>query len=240
MFIISFIVLCGCGGGNRFMMSDNFEYIPVRGGNYTLATWQKIQNNNFPLHVYIEGDGHSFFADGRPSPDPTPRDSFVRDLATNDTYDNVVYIARPCQFIMDNSCNFHDWTDARFSADKIESTATTIKQIAGSRPVVLIGYSGGAMISGLVIQNHPEINVQKWITVAGVLNHHDWTEYMGDTPLIKSLDLVALPNVPQTHYVGAKDSTVPIELSKKWIPANAIKIIDNATHNRFDNLQLDL
>ena len=141
---------------------------------------------------------------------------------------------------MDNNCNFHDWTDARFSADKIESIAATIKQIAGSRPVVLIGYSGGAMISGLVIQNHPEINVQKWITVAGVLNHHDWTEYMGDTPLVQSLDLDILPNVPQTHYVGTKDITVPIELSKKWIPANMIKIIDNATHNRFDNLQLDL
>ena len=237
LFTLFCVVICGCA--HQFVMPNNYEYKPMQNYQYTLATWQKISNNTQPIHIYVEGDGHSFYANGRPAADPTPHDSFVRDLVANDSFDNVVYIARPCQFINDSNCDVSLWTNARFSKQVIDSVATTIKQIANTRPVVLIGYSGGAMVTGLVIKQNPDIKIKKWITIAGVLNHHGWTEYFGDAKLDKSLDMESLPNVPQIHYAGNKDNIVPIKLSQKWIPADKLKIISGATHNNFPNLEID-
>ena len=114
----------------------------------------------------------------------------------------------------------------------------TIKQIAQNRPLILIGYSGGALLSGLIIQQNPDINVQEWITIAGVLNHNDWTSYFGDKPLNKSIDLYTLPHVQQKHYIAEKDSVVPYELSQKWTNNNLI-VIPNATHNNFPNIKIN-
>ena len=236
LFVLFCVVFCGCA--HQFVMPENYEYKIEKNTQHTLATWQKISNTNQPIHIYVEGDGHAFYANGRPTADPTPRDSFVRNLVANDSYENVVYIARPCQFINDSNCDVSMWTNGRFAQNNIDSVATTIKAIAGNRPVVLIGYSGGALITGLVIQQNKDIKIKKWSTIAGVLNHHDWTKYFGDTSLDESIDMDSLPNVSQIHYVGDKDDVVPVALSKKWVPADKLKIVPNATHNDFPNLQI--
>ena len=170
-------------------MPTSFEFKSVDSNNKTLATWQKISDDQHPIHIYVEGDGHAFYANGRPTPDPTPQNSFVRKLAATDTAPNVVYIARPCQFVSDSNCDVSDWTNARFSQNNVNSMAGVIKQFAKNKPIIIIGYSGGALLTGLAIKQNPDIKVQKWITIAGVLNHHDWTEYFGDEPLDKSLDM---------------------------------------------------
>ena len=239
-FFYVFIILGITGCAARDIMLDSFEFKPMKTTQHTIATWQKITNKNQPIHIYIEGDGRAFFANGAVSPDPTPHDNFVRDLVAHDMYSNVAYIARPCQFIRDENCDFHDWTDARFSKNNIDSIAYAIKQIAQNQPIVLIGYSGGAMASALVIQNNPDIKIQKWVTIAGVLNHHDWTEYFGDSNLDKSLNIKNLPDVPQIHYAGTDDLIVPIELSKKWVPKNKLRIVPGATHTNFLDFKPDL
>lgn len=208
-------------------------------GDYTIVFWQRDMSDTAPVHIYIEGDGHAFDGHGRPTADPTPRSSAVRDLALRDTGPNVVYMARPCQYIMSPSCNVHDWTDGRFSENIITDMSNAVRWGARGRPIVLVGYSGGAMITGLIIQNNPDINVEKWVTVAGVLNHADWTQYFGDTPLSRSLNMNELPRVPQLHYVAEKDKVVPLELSRKWTDGN-IEIIPNATHGNLKNVTLNL
>lgn len=237
LFILVCSVFCACA--MQFNMPENFAYVPVQTNHFKIASWQKISNKNQPVHIYIEGDGRAFYANGAPSADPTPRDSFLRNLSVQDSADNVIYVARPCQFIRDTQCNFHDWTDGRFSQKIIDSVSDAIRQIAQDKPVILIGYSGGALLSGLIVQQNHNIKIQKWITIAGVLNHHDWTTYFNDTPLDKSLDLTSLPNVPQVHYVGDKDKIVPIVLSQKWIAPKNMQIVSGATHNNFPNLNID-
>ena len=236
-YVFMCIMLFGCCG--QYNMPSGFIYTPVQQGKHTLATWQKITNKNSLVHIYIEGDGRAFYMDGQPTHNPTPKNSLVQKLAANDSHDNVVYIARPCQFIMDSNCDVSVWTNARFSQNNIDSVAGAIKQIAKNSPIVLVGYSGGAMVTGLIINQNHDIKVKKWITVAGVLNHHDWTNYFSDTDLDKSLDLYKLPNVHQIHYIAENDSVVPMELSLKWINPNKIKIIPNATHDNFNQLEID-
>ena len=222
-------ILTGCVGGTNY--EDMAIVTPKSPDLYAVATIQKITNNDAPVHIYIEGDGHAFNGRGRATHNPTPRSTFVRDMAMADTSPNVVYIARPCQFIIDDKCTQVDWTTGRFSTQMVDSVANAIKSIAGKRPVILVGYSGGAMISGLIIQNHRDINVIQWITIAGVLNHSDWTDYFNDTPLTHSLNLNTLPHIAQVHYVAENDKIVPMTLSKKWIGKNKMIVVPGATHN---------
>ena len=110
--------------------------------------------------------------------------------------------------------------------------AQAIKQIAGDKKVVLIGYSGGALICGLIInQYRQELNVIKWITVAGLLNHTRWTTYFNYVPLKDSLDLDTIPDIEQTHYVGKKDKIIPYQLTLELVDKSNCVIIEDATHN---------
>lgn len=231
------LLLVGCAGA--WAPPDEFEYRAVAAGNYEIATYQKITDKNAPVHIYIEGDGHAFNAYGAPTRDPTPRGKMMRNLAVRDLVANVVYMARPCQFIMSPACGDADWTDGRFSVKLVDAMAGAIKTVAAGRPVVLVGYSGGGLISGIIINRHPEIRVKKWVTIAGVPNHTAWTRYFGDDPLTKSLDLEKLPNVPAIHYIGARDRVVPQELSRKFWPAEQIVEIHGAGHTGFENLDID-
>ena len=233
-----FLLLVGCAG-RGWHAPDEFVFVPINSGNYEIATWQKLNNpQNKNIHIYIEGDGHAFNAYGQPTSDPTPRGTFVMDLAVRDKFENVVYMARPCQFIKNDACTESDWTIGRFSQKIIDAQSNAIKQIARNRNITLIGYSGGALISGLVIEQNPKLKIENWITIAGVLNHEKWTKYFGDEPLTESLNMAKLPDVNQVHFVGEKDKIVPPELAKTWARVSDIKIIPNATHDDFGELNL--
>ena len=232
------LLLCLSGCVSVWSHPDNMLYTPVSSGQYQIATWSRMTDSTSPVHIYIEGDGYSFDARGRPTSDPTPRGTLVRDLASRDMSTNVVYMARPCQYIMSPKCHQSDWTDGRFSQEIVDSVYDAIRTVAGNRPIIMIGYSGGAMISGLVIAQHPELNVQKWITIAGVLNHHDWTEHFGDRPLTRSLDLEDLPDVPQLHYIAGMDRVVPNHLSYRWVSPENIIVESDATHTAFPTIKI--
>lgn len=235
-----FILVLFLGGcmSDRHVAYD-FVYVPIAAGDFEVATWQKITNSDSPIHIYIEGDGHAFDGHGMPTNNPTPIGTMVRDLAMSDAAENVVYMARPCQFIMSDKCNKSDWTDGRFSKRIIDSMAVGIKSVSGNRDIILIGYSGGAMVSGLVIVKNPDLKVKKWITIAGVLNHDIWTDYFGDSPLLSSMSLDKLPNVPQVHYVAENDNVVPLWMTQFMANDKDIVIVRGATHNNFKNLEID-
>ena len=231
-----FLLLLGCAP--TWYVPGDFIYAPIGTDGYTIATFQRISDNTSPLHIYVEGDGNSFDASGHPTNDPTPHGTFVRDLAMRDPSPNVVYMARPCQYVMSSTCSRKDWTTGRFSSEIIDSMSNAIQQVAGNQPVVLIGYSGGAMITGLVIGQNPGLDVKQWITVAGVLNHADWTSYFEDMPLHDSVNMNELPRVPQRHYIARGDSVVPNILSRKWVGAGDLVTVDGASHGNFPNLTL--
>lgn len=231
------LLLSGCVGSN---LDDGMTIIRATNDNlYSVATIQNIHDDTAPVHIYIEGDGRAFSASGRATRDPTPHSKFMQRMAAADTSPNVAYIARPCQFIMDKKCHEPDWTTGRFSNTMVDSVANAVRQVAGTRPVILVGFSGGAMISGLVIQNHPDINVKQWITIAGVLNHDDWTKHFGDIPLFDSTNMNTLPHTSQVHYVAQNDKTVPYSLSKKWIGKNKMITIPDADHNSIPIIKLE-
>lgn len=226
------MTLSGCATSDWHSVSGMQQKI-IQTDKYDILTYQKITDNTSPINIYIEGDGNSFTKRGIPTDNPTPNSTLVRDMADSDNAANVAYIARPCQYIMSDACTQSDWTDGRFSPDIIKAIRDTVKQVAGDRPISLIGYSGGALVSGYIIKNNPDMKLTQWITVSGVLNHADWTQHFGDKPLKKSVNLESLPDIQQVHFVAEKDKVVPRKLSQKWTHGKPMIVIKNATHNKY-------
>jgi len=231
--VVLFLLILVSGCVTPWVAPIDFEYYVFRAGQYDIVTYQRISDNTSPIHIYIEGDGNAFNAYGRPTLNPTPIGTFMRDMATRDASANVVYMARPCQYVTSPQCNVSDWTDGRFSEAIVSAMSDAVRHVAQNRPIVLIGYSGGAMISGLIIQNNPDLPVKQWITIAGVLNHTDWSNYFNDAPLSKSLEMNVLPVISQMHYIAQGDSVVPNELSYRWTGGKNLTVITDATHDKF-------
>ena len=228
-----FLLLGGCAYKNP--LSD-MKFQTVMAPPYVVAGWYKIQKAGDPLKVYIEGDGHAFDAQGRPTDNPTPTGVFLRELASEDPSPNVVYLGRPCQYLQAGACSEKDWTDGRFSKEIINSMnqyVLTMMKKARSEQLVLVGFSGGAQIAGWIGVKNPK-QVKKLITIAGVLDHEAWTRYHGDMPLTKSLNLTEKKKdflkLNQVHYAGENDKVVPVKLIQDFVGVENLVVVPKATH----------
>lgn len=233
LFLTLFVVACV----NQTTPAD-FLYKEIKTNTFTLYSYQKISDLEKPIKIYIEGDGHAFNFHGQPSDNPTPKSDFFRNIAFSDTNPNVVYLARPCQYILDKNpiCSKRHWTTARFAPEIIQSTADAIKQIAHNSEVILVGFSGGAQVAGLVSVLNPDLKVKKLITIAGNLDHLSWTQYHNLPPLSESLNLEnfysLFSQLPQIHYVGGKDKNITYQLVDDFVKNKSLIVkVNEASHN---------
>lgn len=191
---------------------------------FQLAVWQpKEITPGDLLTVYVEGDGLAWLSSTTPSDDPTPANPVALQLALAQPSGNAVYLARPCQYeaIADTRCNQQYWTNKRFAAEVIESTNAAVDELKkrfGAKKLILVGYSGGAAVTALVAERRDDIAA--WITVAGNIDHKEWTQYHHMTPLTGSLDPLTradrLVPIPQMHFVGGRDEVVPSEPTRRF------------------------
>ena len=233
--IFAFCFLMILSGCQSIQPPKEFAYKEIDSPQFKLASWQKITDENADYRIYIEGDGYAFNANGQPSRNPTPHGELVRELSFNDTAPNVIYLARPCQFVKDNACPVKYWTTKRFAPEVVEAEYEAIKKIAGNKNITLIGFSGGAQIAGLLAVKYTNLKIKKVITIAGNLDHKAWTDYHKLPPLEGSLNLADYKEkfalAEQIHYVGTDDNIIPPELTQKFVPQDKIITIKNATHN---------
>lgn len=229
-------ILLFLGSCANITVPQNYAYKEISTESFTIATWQKVTASKAVYKIYIEGDGYAFNSKGQPTNNPTPKGTLVRELAFGDNSPNVIYLARPCQYVKSAICSKRHWTTARFAPEIINAEYEAIKKIAGNNPTILIGFSGGAQIAGLVSTAKQGLNVKKIITIAGNLDHLAWTEHHNLPPLNESINLESyhqqFKQIPQIHYVGNNDKVIPPLLTKKFISNdNLILKIDNANHN---------
>lgn len=231
--LITLLFLAGC---STITAPANFVYKEIETRDFTIATWQKITNSHAVYKIYIEGDGYAFNAHGKATQDPTPHGTLVRELAFGDNSPNVIYLARPCQYVKSPICSQRHWTTARFASEIINAEYEAIKNIAGNNPVILVGFSGGAQVAGLVAIAKPELNIKKIITIAGNLDHLAWTQYHNLPPLNESMNLESyrkqFAKIPQIHYVGSNDKVMPPILVREFIKNDDLIIeVSGANHN---------
>lgn len=228
-----FLILGGC---RSVVVPPDYVYKEIPTRDFTLASWQKITDPASGYKIYIEGDGYAFDVRGRATSDPTPRGTLMRELAFGDDSPNVVYLARPCQYVKSGVCAQRHWTTARFAPEVVNASFAAIKTIAGDNPVVLVGFSGGAQVAGLTASAKPGLNVKKVITIAGNLDHLAWTQHHNLPPLNESMNLESYRRqfvlVPQRHYAGSDDEVMPPSLIRAFVDGTApVIVVDGASHN---------
>ncbi|WP_312981614.1 alpha/beta hydrolase [Atlantibacter sp.] len=192
--------------------------------SFKLRSWQRISDPTQPVQVYIEGDGFAWVSRSRPSDDPTPRQPTGLMLAAADTSANVLYLARPCQFIgppLPANCRATWWTDNRFSPQVVQAMNEALSQALRPWPDVrieLVGYSGGGAIAALIAARRDDVISLR--TVAGNLdvayvNAAHNVSAMPDA--LSALDVARqLANLPQIHFTGSDDTTVPPEAARRF------------------------
>jgi dienelactone hydrolase len=176
------------------------------------------------LTVYIEGDGLAWLSRSQASDDPTPRNPIGLELALRHPHGMAVYLARPCQYVEASdakNCRETYWTGGRFAPEVIEASDQAInvlKQRVGADKLVLVGYSGGGAVAALVAARRKD--VVRLVTVAGNLDHRAWTGMHHVPPLEESLNSAnewrALVNIPQRHFVGARDEVVSRDVADSY------------------------
>jgi hypothetical protein len=199
----------------------------IDGRIFPLMSYQRFTNpTSGEANVYIEGDGLAYLNSRLPSPDPTPRNPLALRLAAADDGDNVLYLARPCQFVFPDKrpqpCESRYWTTHRYAPEIIDHYEDVLNMIAKRHNIQqfnLIGYSGGGVIASLLAAKRFDIKTLR--TVASNLDVDAFTRYHDVSPLTGSLDSAAiapkLTNFPQCHYLGAKDEVIPKSVVQSFL-----------------------
>ena len=192
---------------------------------FTFTVFERITNKAAPTSIYIEGDGFAWLSRTRPSGNPTPKNPVGLRLAAQDKLsDNVIYIARPCQYSAITKykpCSKEYWTSKRFAPEVIESFDQAIdklKQHHQLSAIDLIGYSGGAAISVLLAEQRDDIRSLR--TVAGNVDIDAFSNLHNISKMPKSLNPAIKANkikdLPQIHFIGENDSVVPLPVFKSY------------------------
>jgi predicted esterase len=215
------VLVCssGCTMASRSITSLHDPYfspetIPTE---IPLKTQLHQSNTTTPLWIVIEGDGYAWKSASLPSSNPTPHDPVGWRLATSLHADNVLYLARPCQYLSEEelkACSVSDWTDGRFAQKWVSMMNDAISQIKmryGYTEIILVGYSGGGTMAALIAIRRTDVRLL--MSVASPLDVSAWSAYHHISPLTRSLDpkneITQLSTLPQIHIVGQKDSVVP-------------------------------
>ena len=216
-------LLSGCAGGvdprrhaDQIAAGAGLARSEVHTDLFRLVAYMRMLDPERPVHVYIEGDGLAWLSRTRLSADPTPQRAQALELAAADRAANVVYLARPCQFIdhARDSCSSAYWSDRRFADEVIRSMNHALDVLvprASTRGIHLIGYSGGAAVAVLIADRRDDIASLR--TIAGNLAVEAVNDHHRVSPIPESLDPIAvashLADLPQIHFIGAGDTVIP-------------------------------
>ncbi len=188
----------------------------LKGGEFVLRVYYRFGRLGAPLHIYLEGDGRAWLSRTRASRNPSPKNPVGLLLAAREPGENVMYIARPCQYVSfekNPQCEYPYWTRKRFAPEVIDSVSAVIdigKKKAQANQLEITGFSGGGAVAILVSARRSDVRGIR--TVAGNLDHKVWTQHHHVDSLSGSLNAAdvakKVANIPQVHYVGSRDENI--------------------------------
>ncbi len=211
---------------------------------FLLTSYERISAPNKTVNLYIEGDGRAWLNKSTPSLDPTPKNPLALKLAALDPAQNVVYLARPCQFtkaLNNKRCDQKYWTSQRFAPEVLTAMSkalSDIKQRHNIESFNLIGFSGGGNIAALLAAKRSDVVSLR--TVAGNLNHALQSQIHNVSAMPHSLNALEIAHqishITQLHFIGGKDKIVPQEIYQSFKRASGVppcmrsKIVKNTGH----------
>ena len=216
--------------------------------DFLLTTYQHFDStaDNKQMVVYIEGDGMAWISRNQLSNNPTPVQPIALKLASVDTNANVLYIARPCQYLWPqkmNACSSKYWSNKRGSEEvilSINQAISIVKQKQNISTIRLIGYSGGGGIAALIASRRQDVN--EFVSVSANLNYKLFTQIHNLSPMNGSIDPITvakqISSIPQIHYVGSEDGIIPEQIPKSF--SDNVISIEGATHDNWPSKWKDI
>ena len=228
--LAALLVLTGCSGSREARIHEAEAIAKAgalephlwRAGDDAIFGFARSGPKRQVLVVYIEGDGHAWINPWQPSTDPTPTNPIALRLAAADPARPLIYLARPCQYVIVAGCHSQRWTSERLSPAVVETFQLVIDEArlsADSDSIGLVGYSGGGALATLIAERRRDV---VWlITVAANLDLAEWTRLRDLEPLSGSLDPAigadTIERLPQVHFAGEDDPVVPAAVVKSFL-----------------------
>ncbi|MFA5591694.1 MAG: hypothetical protein WC989_00070 [Micavibrio sp.] len=195
-----------------FMVERSF-----RAQEMDFKLWERMHARHAPVNIYIEGDGETLYHMGGVTKEPSPENPVALHLASRDNAENLLYIARPCQYRESpdpKQCDPKYWSNRRFAPEVITAYNEIIDEVKRRYDLTdinIIGYGGGANIAAAIAARRGDVKSLR--TVAGALAP-DLVYTNPKEPLdgdsVKANALAPqLARLPQHHFVGAGDDVVP-------------------------------
>jgi pimeloyl-ACP methyl ester carboxylesterase len=230
-YLLLVIFLSGCAShaqrqelASQLAHAGQLQAVEYSSSTFDLAGFQRIGRSGQAIRIYIEGDGRAWLRPGRRSTDPTPGNPVALRLAALDPAANVIYLARPCQYIglqSPSRCHSDYWTHKRFSAEVIRAYDEVLDQLQLRMQGVnfhLVGFSGGAAVAVLLAARRTDI--ASLSTIAGNLDPTALNHDRGFSPLMGSLDPLNSAKInrqiPQRHFSGLRDKVIPAWVAKNY------------------------
>ena len=221
----------------------HFEAKQIETSYFSIAVWEKETiRKKEPLRIYFEGDGN-----------PNPAHKVALYFAEQDPSSNVIYVARPCQWVDEPICRQKPeiYGNARFHYEimsEMQELVTYLVRKYQAPSVELVGYDGGAVIALNIATKVPTKRV---ITIAGITdvvaytNYHNLPQMDEEDTANPADNLAALAEIPQIHYVGKEDDITPRRLVERFVarlhnPKSAVvKVVPSTGHTDWEGVKLD-
>lgn len=203
---------------NRIAVPANLHKRQVSADPFSITVFERVYAEGQQATIYIEGDGKSWMGGAKAPENPTPDYPVALHLASRDLGDNVIYVSRPCQFsgmvAAKTPCAPEYWAERRFSLEAMQSMNTVLDKLKSRydlRGFHLVGYSGGAAVATMLAAKRDDVLSLR--TVAGNLDHVLLNTYHNLPQMPGSLNprdfARDVAHIPQHHFLGAWDETVP-------------------------------
>ncbi len=246
--ILLLVIGTGCPRQSRLDKADNLatsahlQSIVFHTDLFAIQGYQRIKPCATSLVVYLEGDGAAWINRHTIASDPTPKEPTALQLAALDPADNILYLARPCQYLPGPTCTKKYWTSHRYSPEIRQAINQAITEVTDRYPITritIIGYSGGGVLASLIATRRKDVT--RIITIAANLDIDFWTNLHNVTPLWGSENPCTygekLQHIPQTHIIGGNDDIVPVEVIQSYLHClptklnTTITVIPNLDHH---------
>lgn len=215
--------------------------------NFIIQSYERVYAEGKPATLYIEGDGtYTIAIESLSKDNPTPTDPVALRLAAQDGGDNVLWVARPCQYNKGwkdskKECPSDYSTTKRFAPEVIETynqVLDNMKSYYNIPSFDLVGYDGGAAIA--VILGSQRADISSIRTVAGNLDPNtvaNLNKQPHQEGSLNPMDFAAgIANIPQRHFIGKLDTLTPPAVYNSFAQAVSqgqclnVSLVDNADH----------
>ncbi len=208
---------------------------------FALTVFERIHKRHAPATIYIEGDNVKF------SNNPTPYNPVGLALASLDKSNNVISMARPCQYsaMLDRSktCWIAETWEHKFSKEVIQSYQIAINEIINRYDIEgihLIGYAGGATIAAALAASRKDVLSLR--TIAGNLDTDLYTKNHELNAFNNAMNptkfAAKLRNTPQIHFIGEQDEIISPALLRNFMKAMgrsscaSYELVEGATYDK--------